>query len=136
MDEDRSWMYSGWDNEGNYIDEWMEKTTNFFDRAFSLPNIVRCLCSRCQNMRWLEDKTTITIHLCKNGFMSDCEVWKFHGETGTKVITEDEQYYDAGVDRMSEMLEAIQAEVIEDPPISEVEAFSKFWKSCCMNTQE
>jgi hypothetical protein len=33
------------------------------------------------------------------------------------------------VDRMDEMLEAIQAEVTEDPPTTEVEAFFKLLKS-------
>jgi hypothetical protein len=33
------------------------------------------------------------------------------------------------IDRMDEMLEAIQAEVTEDPPTTEVEAFFKLLKS-------
>jgi hypothetical protein len=58
------------------------------------------------------------------------EVWKFHGETGTSVIAEDEHDYDMeDVDRMDEMLEAIQAEVTEDPPTIEVEAFFMFLKA-------
>jgi hypothetical protein len=67
----------------------------------------------------LEDKTTIAIHLCKNGFVPGCEVWKFYGELGTMVIAEDEPDYDVGVDRMDEMLEAIQVKVTEDSPTSE-----------------
>jgi hypothetical protein len=39
--------------------------------------------------------------------MPGYKVWKFHGESGTKVIAEEEHYYDAGVDRMDMMLEAI-----------------------------
>jgi hypothetical protein len=35
-------------------------------------------------------------------------VWNFHSESGTRVIVEDEQDCDAGVDRMDEMPEAIQ----------------------------
>jgi hypothetical protein len=59
-------------------------------------------------MRCLEDKTTIVIHLCKNGSMPGYEVWKFYGESGTRVIVEDEHDCDArDVDRMDEMLEAI-----------------------------
>jgi hypothetical protein len=80
-------------------------------------------------MRCLKDKTTIAIHLCKNGLMSGYKVWKFHGESGTRVITEDEHDYDVGVDRMDEMVEAIQAEVTEDPPTAEVEAFFKLLKA-------
>jgi hypothetical protein len=51
------------------------------------------------------------------------EVWKFHGESGTRVIAEDGHDYDMWVDMMHEMLKAIQTKVTEDPPIAEVEAF-------------
>jgi hypothetical protein len=58
------------------------------------------------------------------------EVWTFHSELGTRVIVEDEHDCDVGdVDRMDEMLEAIQADVTEDPPIAEVEAFFKLLKA-------
>jgi hypothetical protein len=67
---------------------------------------VRCPCSLCQNSRCLEDKRTIAIHLCKNGFVPGYEVWTFHSESGTRVIAEDENDYDVeDVDRMDEMLE-------------------------------
>jgi hypothetical protein len=130
MAEDRSWMYCRWNKGGNYTDEWMDKATTFMDCAFSLSKIVRCPCSRCQNLRCLEDKTTIVIHLFKNSFVPDYEVWKFHGESGTRVIAEDEHDCDMGdVDRMGEMLEAIQVEVTEDPPTTQVEAFFKLLKA-------
>jgi hypothetical protein len=77
----------------------------------------------------LEDKTTIDIHLCKNGFVPGYEVWKFHDESGNSVIAKDEHDYDAWVDRMDEMLEVIQTEVTEDPPTTEVEAFFKLLKA-------
>jgi hypothetical protein len=54
MGEDHGGMYSGWDKEGNYTDEWMDKTTTFLDRAFSLSKIVWCPCRRCQNLRCLD----------------------------------------------------------------------------------
>jgi hypothetical protein len=107
MGDDHGWMYSGWDKEGNYTDEWIDKTKSFLDCAFSLSKIVQCSCSRCHNTRCLEDTTTISIHFCNNGFMPGYKVWKFHGESGTKVIAEEEHYYDVGVDRMDMMLEAI-----------------------------
>jgi hypothetical protein len=54
------------------------------------------------------------------------EVCTFHGESGTRVVAEDEHDCNVGnVDRMDEMLEAIHAEVTEDPQIVEVEAFFK-----------
>jgi hypothetical protein len=40
------------------------------------------------------------------------------------------------IDRMNEMLEAIQAKVTEDPPAAEVEAFFKLRKNHFMNTQK
>jgi hypothetical protein len=62
--------------------------------------------------------------------MPDYEVWIIHDESGTGVIAEDEHDCDVGdVDRMDKMLEAIQAEVIEDPPTAEVEAFFKLLKA-------
>jgi hypothetical protein len=68
--------------------------------------------------------------LCKNDSMPDYEVWIIHDESGTGVIAEDEHDCDVGdVDRMDKMLEAIQAEVIEDPPTAEVEAFFKLLKA-------
>jgi hypothetical protein len=104
----------------------MDKATAFLVRAFSRTQILRCPCSRCQNSKCLEDKSTIVIHLCKNGFVPDYEVWTFHDESGTRVVAEDEHGCNVrNIDRMDEMLEAIQAEVTEDPPTVEVEAFFK-----------
>jgi hypothetical protein len=74
-------MCSGWDKEGNPTDEWMDKTTTLLDCSFSLSKIVRYPCRRCQNTRFLEDKITIAIHLCKNDFVPSYEVWKFHDES-------------------------------------------------------
>jgi hypothetical protein len=80
-------------------------------------------------MRCLEDKITISIHLYKNGFIPGYKVWKFYGELGIRVIADDEHDCDMGVNRMDEMLEAIQVEVTEDPPTSKVELFFKLLKS-------
>jgi hypothetical protein len=115
---------------GNYTDEWMDKAIAFLDHAFSRTQIVRSLCSVCQNSRCLKDKRTIAIHLCKNGFVPSYEVWIFHGESGSRVVAEDEHDCDMGdIDRMDGMLEAIQVEVTEDPPTTEVEAFFKLLKA-------
>jgi hypothetical protein len=112
MGEDRSWIYSGCDKGEKYMDEWMDKATTFLDNAFSRTQIVRCPCSRHQNLKCLENKRTITIHLCKNGFVPSYEVWIFHGKSGTRVIVEDEYDCDMGnVDRIDKMLDAIQAYV-------------------------
>jgi hypothetical protein len=62
--------------------------------------------------------------------MPGYEVWTFHDESGIRVITKDGHDCDVGdVDRMDEMLEAVQAEVTEDPPTAEVEAFFKLIKA-------
>jgi hypothetical protein len=45
------------------------------------------------------------------------------------VIAEEEHDYGACVDRMDEMLEAMQEEVTEDPLIVEVEVFFKLLKA-------
>jgi hypothetical protein len=69
----------------------------------------------------LEDKRAIAIHLCKNGFVPGYEVWTFHSESGTRFVAEDEHDYDVGdVDRMDEMLKAVQGKITEDPPTAEV----------------
>jgi DNA polymerase/3'-5' exonuclease PolX len=61
--------------------------------------------------------------------MTGYEVWMFHGESGTRVVAEDEYNCDVGdVGRMNEMLQTIQAEVTEDPRIAEVESFFKLLK--------
>jgi hypothetical protein len=39
MGEDRNWMYSGWDKEGNYTDKFMDKTTIFLIRIGIRGNI-------------------------------------------------------------------------------------------------
>jgi hypothetical protein len=137
MAENCDWIYSGWDKGENYTDEWMDKATTFLGCALSQTQIVRCPCSLFQNSRCLENKRTIVIYLCKNGFMSAYEVWTFHSDSGTRVIVEDEHDCDVEeVDRIDEMLEAIQAEVTNNPPTTEVEAFFKLRKSRFMNTQK
>jgi hypothetical protein len=81
-------------------------------------------------LKCLEDKRTIAIHLCKNEFVPGYEVWTFHGESGTRITAEDEHDCDVGdIDRMDEMLEAIQAEVTQNPPTAEVEVLFKLLKA-------
>ena len=50
---DRGWMYSGW-KRGRPSIEWVGKTKEFLDRAFSIPELVesdmvKCPCSICWN---------------------------------------------------------------------------------------
>jgi hypothetical protein len=55
--------------------EWMNKTQKFIDRAFSGPpdDGAKCPCSKYKNALH-EDMRTLTLHLCKFGFMSGYEV--------------------------------------------------------------
>jgi hypothetical protein len=70
----------------------------------------------------------LTMHLCKFGFMPGYDVWTHHGETmhlRTTSVPEDEDDR-SGVDRMDDMLDAIQSELEtnhEDPPALKVPNF-------------
>jgi hypothetical protein len=61
-------MYGGWNKSGAHSKEWMIKTQEFIDRAFSLSNTggVRCPCSNCRNFVW-HDKRKVAVNLCKFG---------------------------------------------------------------------
>jgi hypothetical protein len=74
-DEGRGWMYGGWKKSGAHTREWMNKTQEFINHAFSIlaNQGVKCPCSRCRNAI-CEDKRTLIMHLCKFGFMSGYEV--------------------------------------------------------------
>jgi hypothetical protein len=120
-------MYGGWKNGGAQTKEWMNKTQEFIDWAFFLSNTggVKCPCSRCRNSI-CEDKRTLSLHLCKVGFMPGYVVWVHHGESirqTTSIAEEDDSMRD---DRMDEMLDAIRSEFginPKDPPTLEVQKF-------------
>jgi hypothetical protein len=102
-DEGRGWIHDGCKKSGAHMREWMNKTHEFIDRAFSVPTNrgVKCHCSRCRNTL-CEDKRTLTLHHCKFGFMPGYEVWTHHGEsihqrTASVVEEEDDR---SGDDRM------------------------------------
>jgi hypothetical protein len=64
--------------------------------------------------------------------MSDYEMWMFHGKQYNAVATEEDVNDQACIDRMDEMVEAIQTGFnlnIEDPPTSEVEEFVRLLKA-------
>jgi hypothetical protein len=128
-DQGHGWMYGGWKKSGAHTTEWMNKTQDFIDRAFSgrLDEGVKYPCSRCRNAL-CEDKRTLTMHLCKFGFMPGYDVWTHHGETihqRTTYVVEDEDDR-SGDNRMDKMLDAIRLELetnCEDPPTPEVQKF-------------
>jgi hypothetical protein len=134
-DQGRGWMYSGWMKSGAHTTEWMNKTQEVIDRAFfgPLDEGVKCPCSRCRNPL-CEDKRTLTMHLCKFGFMLGYDVWMHHGETihqRTTYVVEDEDDR-SGDDRMDEMLDVIRPELEtnrEDPPTPKVQKFFDMLKA-------
>jgi hypothetical protein len=114
---------------GAHVREWMNKTQEFIDRAFSVPanHGVKYPCSRCRNAL-CEDKRTLTLHHCKFGFMPGYEVLTYHDESvcqrTASVVEEGDDR--SGDDRMDEMLDAIRLELetnSEDPPTLEVQKF-------------
>jgi hypothetical protein len=122
-------MYGAWKKSGAHIMKWMNKIQKFIDHAFSGPpdEGVKCPCSRCRNTL-RQDKRTLTLHLCKFGFMPGYEVWTHHSETvdqRTASMAEEEDDR-SGDDRMDEMLDAIRPELEtnhEDPPTPKVQKF-------------
>jgi hypothetical protein len=122
-------MYGGWKKSGAHTTKWINKTQEFIDHAFSrrLDEDVKCPYSRCRNAL-CEDKRTLTMHICKFGFMPGYDVWTHHGETIHQRIASVAEDDDdkSGDDRMDEMLDAIQSELEtnrEDPPTPEVQKF-------------
>uniref|UniRef100_A0A8R7UHZ3 Transposase-associated domain-containing protein n=1 Tax=Triticum urartu TaxID=4572 RepID=A0A8R7UHZ3_TRIUA len=84
MAEDRSWMYTGRQSRKKFTPEWLEKMTEFLERAFRIlppgrPAIVLCPCARCE-FRLYRPKDEIQLHLFKNGFAPGYTVWVYHGE--------------------------------------------------------
>jgi hypothetical protein len=65
-------MYEGWKKRGALSSEWVAKTNNFLDRAFVRSKTgtnARCPYSKYQNIYFLDRRTTMSINLCKNGYM-------------------------------------------------------------------
>ncbi|XP_037441463.1 uncharacterized protein LOC119309594 [Triticum dicoccoides] len=84
MAEDRSWMYTGRQSRKKFTPEWLEKTTEFVERAFRIlppgrQAFVLCPCARCE-FRLYRSKDEIQLHLFKNGFAPGYTVWVYHGE--------------------------------------------------------
>jgi hypothetical protein len=112
----------------NYLPlEWMIRAVGGCTVAERKVKGVKCPCNRCRNTL-REDKRTLTLPLCKFGFMAGYEVWTHHGETvhqrtASVVEEEDDRSSD---DRMDEMLHAIRPELEthpKDPPTLEVQKF-------------
>ncbi|KAL6661769.1 hypothetical protein ACP70R_001153 [Stipagrostis hirtigluma subsp. patula] len=80
----REWMYSGWQRGKAPSNEWIDNTTEFLNRAFSMQGVVqgdtiKCPCAQCRNY-FRHKRETIELHLCKNGFKENYKTWTAHGE--------------------------------------------------------
>jgi hypothetical protein len=118
----------------------MDKATVFLERAFLWTHIVQCPCSLYQNSRSLEDKRTIAIHLCENGFVPGYEVWTFHGESGTRVVAEYKHDCDMGTligwMRCLKLYKQRLLRTLLQRRLRHSSSFSKLRKSHFINTQK
>jgi hypothetical protein len=126
-------MYSGWKKGGAHTKEWMNKTQEFIDRAFSLSNNggVKCPYSRYRNSI-CKDKRTLSLHLRKVGFIPNYEVWVHQGELVRQTASVAEEDDSKSDDRMYEMLDAIRLKLgtnPEEPPTPEVQMFFDFLRA-------
>jgi hypothetical protein len=145
MAEDRRWMYEAWKKRGALSSEWIAKTDTFLDRSFARSKTgtdARCPCSKCRNIYFL-DRRTISIDLCKNGYMPDYEVWVHHDEDPPPHIVSEVQSDEEGdYDSMEEMLDDVRHELLpidsknlpqppdyEDPPMPKVLKFFELLKA-------
>ncbi|XP_052147318.1 uncharacterized protein LOC127766269 [Oryza glaberrima] len=127
--EDRSWMYSGWNDNGCHSEEWVRNTNAFVDRAFGrVQNAekfgVECPCSICRN-RIRRKKEVMSMHLCQRGFMPDYTRWIKHGEHPVRLFEPEETYNIA--DPLGDMLgnfgDAMDTDFSEDEPTADAKAF-------------
>jgi hypothetical protein len=113
-------MYGGW-KRGRPSNEWVEKTNEFLDRAFSIPELVesdtiKCPCSVCRNY-FKHKRPRIELHLCHHGFRENYQTWTEHGErrVDQNQITSEVGHEGFGeTDRMEDMLADLAS---EHPPL-------------------
>jgi hypothetical protein len=125
-------MYNGWSRNGRHSGEWVAKTIDFVDRAFSLSltGTVRCPCRWHENIIFL-NKERVSIDLCQFGFMPRYEVWEHYGVVVPIPNVEEENNDLVCGDAMHEMLDSLRPESnlsSEDPPTPEVLRFFKLLK--------
>ena len=130
---DRGWMFSGW-KRGRLSNEWVDKTKEFLDHAFSIPELVesdtiRCPCSICQNF-FRHKRPRIELHLCHNGFKENYQTWTAHGERqgnhNLEIGSGVEHEGFGEIDRMDAMLVDLAGEnppLVDETPTGFAEAF-------------
>ena len=80
--DDRHWMYTGRPSQATMTDEWIRKTNDFLEAAWSQAegsSFLWCPCNICGNKK-RKTKKVMGQHLCKYGFTPDYTRWIFHGE--------------------------------------------------------
>ena len=93
-------MYEGRIVNGFVSNEWVDKVDAFVEFSLKHPEFVnggtdiKCPSPKpkYRNKQFL-DVETMKLHLCRNGFMPDYYVWKYHGEkevTGGRCFVTDE----------------------------------------------
>jgi hypothetical protein len=117
-------MYVGWNKSGAHSKEWMTKTQEFIDHAFSLSNNGGVRCAHAANVEILwHDKRKVTLNLCKFSFLPGYEVWVHHDESIRHIASVVEENDKTGDDRIDEMIDAIRSKFQtspKDPPTPEV----------------
>jgi hypothetical protein len=115
MEEDRRWMYEGWKKSGALSSEWVAKTNAFLNRAFAWSEAktdVRCPYSKCRNIYFL-DRRTMSIDLCKKGYMPGYEMWVHHDEDPSpRIVSEVQSHEEGDYDRMEKMFDDVRHELL------------------------
>jgi hypothetical protein len=148
-------MYKGWKKRGALSSEWVAKTDIFLNHAFSSSETrtdVRCPCSKCRNIYFL-DMRTMSIYLCKNGYIPDYEMWVHHSEDPPpRIVLEVQSHEEGEYDRIEEMLDDVRHELLpvdsenpRQPPIMRIllrlgfrssSSSLKLPKSCSTSTRK
>jgi hypothetical protein len=109
-DNRRRAMYDGFNSMTlGHSKEWVRVAKQLVDLAFfGGPRVVKCLCTKCRNFKYVRKIEELEHHLCKNGFMPNYLVWRSHGEVEQN-ITESERIDDEE-DRMDDLVADISRE--------------------------
>jgi hypothetical protein len=105
-------MYMGRRSQGDFSNEWMNKTDAFLKHAFGksakFPILVLCPYNKCNNKR-MQNKDTMGKHLLKNWFTLDYTRRVYHGEAHhmrEEVVRPCVEAYDADA-RVADMLDDV-----------------------------
>ena len=81
---DREWMYTGHHSQRDMTDEWLSKTYEFVETAFSKGQPKTwCPCTKCKNYS-RQTKDVMGKHLQMRGFTPGYTLWTFHGESAQR----------------------------------------------------